>query len=136
MNYAHDNNVSTIVVGNNKNWKQDSKMSKKVNQTFVQIPFSKLIEMITYKAEEKGIAVVVTEESYTSGTSFLDNEMPIKDNYNKSRRIHRGLFKSNTGKLINSDVNGSLQILKKVFPNAYADGVEAVVFQPFKVNFG
>lgn len=136
VNYAHDNNASTIVVGNNKNWKQDSKMSKKVNQTFVQIPFSKLIEIITYKAEEKGIAVVVTEESYTSGTSFLDNEMPIKDNYNKSRRIHRGLFKSNTGKLINSDINGSLQILKKVFPNAYTDGIEAVVFQPFKVNFG
>ena len=134
ITYALDNNVSIIVIGKNNNWKQKSKMSKKVNQIFVQIPFAKLIQMITYKAEEQGISVVTTEESYTSGTSFLDNEMPIKENYNKSRRVYRGLFKSNASKLINADVNGSLQILKKVFPKAYADGVEAVALQPAVVN--
>ena len=77
---------------------------------------------------------MLVEESYTSGTSFLDNELPIKENYDKSRRKHRGLFKSNNGTLINADVNGAFQILKKVFPNAYANGIEAVVFQPIKVN--
>lgn len=134
VNYAIENNVSAIVIGKNNNWKQGSNMNKLANQTFVQIPFAKLIQMITYKAEEVGISVITTEESYTSGTSFLDNETPTKEQYNKSRRVHRGLFKSNNGKLINADVNGSLQILKKVFPKAYTDGIEAVALQPVVVN--
>jgi len=131
---AHSDDVSVIVIGNNKCWKQKSEMSKRVNQSFIQIPYNRLMEMIKYKAEEYGISVVLTEESYTSGTSFLDNELPIKENYNKSRRIHRGLFKSDSGVLINSDVNGSLQILKKVFPNAYSNGIEGVALHPIVVN--
>ena len=63
-------------------------------------------------------------------TSFLDNELPIKQNYNKSRRIQRGLFKSNLGKLINADVNGSLQIIKKVFSNAFNHGIKDYGFNP------
>lgn len=127
--------VCTIVIGYNKEWKQSSEMSKKVNQKFIQIPFTQLIQRIEYKARETGIKVILTEESYTSGTSFLDYETPIKEFYNKHRRIHRGLFKSNLGKMINSDVNGSLQIMKKVFPNAYdSNGIEDVVLHPIKVN--
>ena len=61
------------------------------------IPHQRFIEMIQYKAETVGINVILTEESYTSGTSFLDNEKPVKANYNKSRRVHRGLFISNNG---------------------------------------
>ena len=75
-----------------------------------------LIEQIEYKAQEVGIEVIRTEESYTSGTSFVDNEEPIREYYNKSRRVHRGLFKSNKGITINSDLNGAYQIMKKVFP--------------------
>ena len=134
VNYAKKNDVSVIVIGYNKEWKQNSTMCKQVNQTFIQIPFSKLIDQIKYKAEEFGIEVILVEESYTSGTSFLDNEQPIKDYYNKSRRIHRGLFKSNSGVLINSDVNGAFQIMKKVFPRVFADGIEGLVFNPVKVS--
>lgn len=134
INSALSYNINTIIIGNNKDWKRNSKMSKKVNQSFVGIPHQKLIEMIKYKAEEVGINVVTTEESYTSGTSFVDGEVPCKENYNKSRRIKRGLFKSDTGRLINADVNGSLQIIKKVVPNAFADGIEGVVLHPFIVN--
>ena len=61
--------------------------------------------------------MILTEETYTSGTSFLDNELPIKENYNKSRRIKRGLFKTKDGRYLNSDINGSYQILKKVIGN-------------------
>ena len=136
VNYAKQHSVSVIVIGYNKEWKQCSVLSKQVNQHFVQIPFNTLIQQIQYKAEEFGIKVVLVEESYTSGTSFLDNELPIKENYDKSRRKYRGMFKSSNGTLINADVNGAFQILKKVFPNAYANGIEAVVFQPIKVNFG
>ena len=134
VNYAKKNDVSVIVIGHNKEWKQNSTMCKQVNQTFIQIPFSKLIDQIKYKAEEFGIEVILVEESYTSGTSFLDNEQPIKEYYNKSRRIHRGLFKSNSGVLINSDVNGAFQIMKKVFPKVFADGIEGLVFNPVKVG--
>ena len=134
INSALKMDINTIIIGNNKDWKRNSKMSKIVNQSFVGIPHQKFIEIIKYKAEEVGINVITTEESYTSGTSFLDNEEPTKENYNKSRRIKRGLFKSDTGKLINADINGSLQIIKKVVPNVFADGIEGVVLHPFIVN--
>ena len=133
VDLALENDISVIVIGNNKDWKRGSKMSKKVNQSFVGIPHQRFIEMIEYKAENVGIKVVLTEESYTSGTSFLDNEMPIKANYNKARRKFRGLFVSNKGIKINADVNGAYQIMKKVFPNAFADGIEGVGLHPVRV---
>jgi putative transposase len=76
----------------------------------------------------------MTEEKYTSGTSFLDGEEPIKTNYDKSRRVHRGLFKSNEGKFINADVNGSYQIMKKVFPNAFSNGIEDAGCHPMTIK--
>lgn len=134
VDYCRNNEINTIIIGNNKNWKQNSKMSKRVNQNFINIPYYNFIQKVKYKAEEFGIQIIITEESYTSGTSFLDNELPIKENYNKSRRKHRGLFVSNNGIKINADVNGSYQIIKKVFPKAFADGIEGVGLHPFKVN--
>lgn len=134
VNYCRDNEINTIIIGNNKNWKQNSKMSKRVNQNFINIPYYKFIEKVKYKAEEIGINVIITEESYTSGTSFLDGELPIKENYNKNRRVTRGLFVSNKGIKINADVNGAYQIMKKVFPKAFSDGIEGVGLHPFKVD--
>ena len=129
-----DKDIHTIVIGYNKDWKRDAGLGKNVNQSFVGIPTQRLIEMIQYKAQEAGINVILTEESYTSGTSFLDHETPEEQNYNKARRIHRGLFVSTGGIKINADINASYQILKKVFPNAYADGIEGVVLHPVRVN--
>ena len=134
IEYAIANHFNTIVIGNNKWWNLNSVMSKTVNQTFVGVPHKKFIEMVQYKAQNVGINVILTEESYTSGTSFLDNEVPIKSNYNKKRRIHRGLFISNKGIKINADVNGAYQIMKKVFPNAYSNGIKGVVLHPIRVN--
>ena len=74
------------------------------------------------------------EESYTSGTSFLDGEKPVRANYDKRRRVHRGLFVSNNGIKINADVNGAYQIMRKVFPKANADGIEGVALHPVRVN--
>ena len=121
IDYLVENNVKCLVIGINKEWKQNSKLSKKVNQTFIQIPYSEYINLVTYKAQEQGITVYHTEESYTSGTSFLDNEQPIQEFYNKNRRKHRGLFISNNGTNINADVNASYQISKKVFKQLQAD---------------
>lgn len=126
--------IHTIVIGNNKDWKRNISLGKRVNQSFVNIPHQKLIEKIIYKANNVGINVILTEESYTSGTSFLDGECPTKDFYNKKRRQHRGLFVSNQGISINADVNGAYQIMKKVFPNVFADGIEGVVLHPVRVD--
>lgn len=134
IDYALENDFNTIVIGNNKNWKQKSSMSKRVNQSFVGIPHMKFIEMVQYKAQNVGLNVILTEESYTSGTSFLDNEEPIKVNYDKSRRVQRGLFVSNNGTKINADVNGAYQIMRKVFPKVNADGIQGVALHPIRVS--
>jgi putative transposase len=131
LDYCVENDINTIIIGKNKLWKQDSHLGKKTNQNFVQIPFAQLIQMIQYKAENLGITTILTEESYTSGTSFIDGELPIKENYNKSRRKYRGLFFSNAGLSINADLNGAYQIIRKVFPIKWDRGC---VLHPFVVN--
>jgi putative transposase len=136
IDYCIGIGCDTIVIGYNEKWKQNSKMSRKVNQEFIQLPYENFINKLRYKCENQGIILIDTEESYTSGTSFLDNELPIKENYIKKRRIHRGLFKSNGDILINADVNGAYQIIKKVFPKAFADEIVGVDLHPIRVNVG
>jgi putative transposase len=124
--------IDTLVVGHNDEWKQDLKMSKVNSQNFVGIPYEILIQQLKYKCEDVGINFIETEESYTSGTSFLDGESPCKENYNKKRRVKRGLFQA-TDTLINSDVNGAYQIIRKVFPDAFSYGIE-VCLTPTIIN--
>ena len=135
VKWCVSNNIDTLVVGRNKEWKQKVNIGKENNQTFTNIPYQMLLQQLKYKCESNGIMYLEADESYTSGTSFLDNEAPIKQNYDKARRITRGLFRSNSGMLINSDVNGSLQIMKKVFPNAFNGryGIEAFL-TPVVIN--
>ena len=117
IDYCIKHNVGTIVVGKNNKWKQECDMGRFTNQRFVQLPYEMFISKLRYKCENFGIRFIENEESYTSGTSCLDNELPIKENYNKDRRIHRGLFVSNKGIKINADVNAAYQIMRKVFSN-------------------
>ena len=141
---ALSHELNTIVIGKNKGQKRSSNMGKRINQNFIGIPHQKMIEMIEYKANLAGIVVIQANEAYTSQTSFLDNELPINQNGDKARkrkglspvkrRIKRGLFKSNKGILINADVNGALQILRKVVPNAFADGIDGIGLVPVKLN--
>jgi len=119
VNQLVSNQVNTLVIGYNKGWKQDTTMRKSSKQTFIQIPFYTLIQMLTYKCQEKGINVILQEESYTSKSSFLDlDEIPVWDSKKNTvkfsgKRVKRGLYKSKEGKLINADLNGSLNILRK-----------------------
>ncbi|MGI1827767.1 RNA-guided endonuclease InsQ/TnpB family protein [Ligilactobacillus salivarius] len=141
---ALSHELNTIVIGKNKGQKRSSNMGKRINQNFIGIPHQKMIEMIEYKANLAGIVVIQANEAYTSQTSFLDNEIPINQNSDKARkrkglspvkrRVKRGLFKSNKGILINADVNGALQILRKVVPNAFADGIDGIGLVPVKLN--
>ena len=113
VNQLVSNNINTLVIGYNKGWKQDANIGKVNNQKFVQIPFLKFVNMLEYKCQLVGITVVRQQESYTSKCSFLDNEPIKKHTEYAGKRIKRGLFKSRNGKLINADLNGSLNILKK-----------------------
>ena len=110
INDLSQRGVSTLVVGKNTGQKINNKL-----KNFVQVPLFRLIEMIKYKAELAGITFIQVEESYTSGTSFLDDELPTKEFYNSKRRRFRGLFLSNNSKIINADVNASFQIMKKIY---------------------
>ena len=122
--------IDTLIVGHNDEWKQ----KKQGMQNFTYIPYELFIQMLAYKCENNGIKFVENEEAYTSGTSFLDNEDPVKENYNKERRVHRGLFIADCGKKINADVNGAYQILKKVIPEAFSKGIEGAGSHPTIIN--
>ena len=119
VNQLVSNNVSLVVVGHNKEWKQDINIGKVNDQKFVQIPHNQFIQMITYKSELQGIKAIQREESYTSKCSFMDNETICKHETYIGKRIKRGLFMSATGRVINADLNGALNILKKEVPNAF-----------------
>ena len=112
VDLAEETGTGVIIIGNNKGWKQSVNLGNRTNQNFAAIPHLTLIEMIRYKAALRGIEVRIVEEAYTSGTSYLDGEMPTARYYNRTRRIHRGLFRSNAGICINADVNAAYQILK------------------------
>ncbi|MFQ6039789.1 MAG: RNA-guided endonuclease TnpB family protein, partial [Candidatus Poribacteria bacterium] len=127
--------IGTLVIGKNKNWKQEINIGKKNNQNFVSIPHARFVDMLKYKAELQGIQVYTTEEGYTSKCSFLDLEPIEKHETYVGQRIKRGLFRSKDGILINADINGSCNIIRKVAPNAFADGVEGAVVRPLKVSF-
>ena len=108
IDLALQHNCNTIVIGDIEGIKQENNV-----KSFVNMPHQKLVDKIEYKAKLVGLKVVYVKENYTSGCSALDLENINKANYDKSRRIVRGLFRSNKGILVNSDVNGSLNILRK-----------------------
>jgi putative transposase len=142
--------IGTLVIGKNDGWKQEANMGKRNNQHFCQLPHARLIQMLTYKADLVGIRVVLTEESYTSKASFLDRDpLPAygKTNGEKptfsGKRIKRGLYRASDGTLINADVNGAGNIIRKVAPDAFGqrvveDGegkVQSLVVHPVRLSF-
>ena len=120
VNYLVSQTIDVLVIGTNKSWKQNINIGKRNNQNFVNIPFYKFKQILTYLCEENGIEIHEQEESYTSKASFLDQDfIPIfNESENKKytfsgRRIFRGLYETKNKKIINADVNGSLNILRK-----------------------
>lgn len=134
VDYCELHNISTIIIGYNKEWKNECNMGKKNNQKFIQIPYLELINTLKYKARLKGINIILTEEAYTSKCSFFDKEeMKHHENY-VGKRIKRGLFKLMDGFFINADINGSLNIMKKVVPEFF-EGNRGLAVNPQKVTF-
>ena len=130
INLCIGRDIDALVIGHNNGWKQRIKIGKRNNQNFVFVPFGMLIEQLKYKATERGIEVIIHEESYTSKCSFLDTE-PIehRETY-VGKRISRGQFRASDGRIINADVNGMYNIMRKAIPNVFADGIEALGMEP------
>lgn len=120
INHCLQNQIGTVVFGWNKGQKDGVDMGKKNNQKFVQIPTGRLKDRIAQLCEQYGIQFVETEESYTSKSSFLDNDKLPKfgekpEQWQSSgKRVKRGLFKTAKNFLINADCNGAANIIKKV----------------------
>lgn len=115
------NHVGSLVVGYNKGWKQKLNIGSVNNQKFAMIPFTVFTSLLGYKCELHGIKFIQQEESYTSKASFLDNDViPVfngkssKKHSFSGKRKHRGLYVSSNGTKLNADVNGSLNIMRKV----------------------
>ena len=113
VKYCIANNIDTVIIGRNQQWKDNINLGKKVNQNFVSIPFGRLYDLLKYKLELNGINYVETEESHTSKCSFIDKEEITHHESYMGRRVKRGLFKSKDGYKYNADINGSLNILRK-----------------------
>ena len=93
-------------------------MGKKNNQVFTHIPFGRIRENLRYRCSLVGIRFVEQEESYTSKASFWDKDIiPVYGDENiptfLGKRIKRGLYRTKDGKLLNADVNGALNIMRK-----------------------
>ena len=141
ITWCVENRIDTVVCGVNRGWKQEISIGHVVNQKFVQIPHCLLRGILHYLCDEHHIGYVEQEESYTSKASFRDGDpIPVykkgdisQHNFSGRRRptvykgMHkdsgfRGLYRDSFG-IINSDLNGSANILRKAFPNAFTNGI-------------
>lgn len=136
IDFCKKNDIGTITIGLNKNWKQNINLGNKNNQKFVEIPFSSLIDKISYKAKLVGIDVKITEESYTSKVDHLAFESFEKHDIYLGKRKKRGLFQSSVNQLINADINGSIGIVRKVFGDSAVQQIigSGLAFNPIRVN--
>ena len=121
VDYLISNNISEVVVGYNKEWKQNLNLGSRTNQNFSSIPYNKFIEQLVYKCKLVGINVIKREESYTSKCSAIDNEPLCKKEVYYGRRVKRGMYKTKDGIKLNADVNGSLNIGRKVFGDGFVE---------------
>ena len=120
IDYCITNDIGTLVAGYNETFQRNAPIGKQNNQNFVNIPYGQLRDKLEYLCELNGIAFVKQEESYTSKSSFWDkDDIPVYNADNpgdyifSGNRIHRGLYKTASGKTINADVNGALNIMRK-----------------------
>lgn len=120
INYCIQHDIGTIVVGYNPDFKLSPNIGKANNQNFTQLPLGDLRLSLLYLCERYGMQYIEQEESYTSKSSYIDNdilpiykpEQPFTGKFS-GKRVHRGLYQSKQGTTINADVNGALNILRK-----------------------
>ena len=120
VNYCLEHDIGNLVCGYNTTFQQSSELGKANNQNFVNLPYGQLRSKLEYLCELYGITYAEQEESYTSKSSFWDKDaLPVYNADNtqtyefSGKRVKRGLYQTATGKTLNADVNGALNILRK-----------------------
>ena len=132
--------IGKIIIGKNNGWKQNINIGKKNNQAFCYVPIYILLEKIKYKAEIVGIEVIFTEEAYTSKASFYDNDLlperkkDVVEPVFSGKRKYRGLYITKDGFALNADINGSLNIGRKVIPEFLGIGDRSLTARPVIIN--
>ena len=145
VNQLVSQSINTLIIGKNDGWKQETNIGNVNNQNFTQIPHQMFINQLKYKCQLEGINVIEQEESYTSKVSFFDNDfIPVygqNDELFKSsgKRIKRGLYKTSSGLVLNADINGSLNIMRKYLNEVCDDLISpanrGLVMNPVKIQF-
>lgn len=120
IDYCIEHDTGTLICGYNETFQRGSAIGKRNDQNFVNIPFGRLRDKLSYLCELNGITFVKQEESYTSKASFWDkDEIPVYNADNpksysfSGKRINRGMYRTADGTLLNADVNGALNIMRK-----------------------
>lgn len=130
-----ENNIGKVICGYNETWKKEINLGKVNNQSFTNIPHQLFKQKLENKCKEWNIDFILTNESYTSKCSFLDNEKINKHEIYLGQRIKRGLFKTSKNILCNADIQAAGNIIRKVVPNAkFVDGIEGVTIHPKVLN--
>ena len=145
VNQLVNQSINTLIIGKNDGWKQETNIGNVNNQNFTQIPHQIFINQLKYKCQLEGINVIEQEESYTSKVSFFDNDFipiyQVNDDLFKSsgKRIKRGLYKTSSGLVLNADINGSLNIMRKYLNEVCDDLISPAnrgfVVNPIKIQF-
>lgn len=132
INICLEDNITTLIVGHNDGWKQNTNLGKRNNQNFVSIPFETFISMLRYKSERQGLRFVEVNESHTSKCSSFDLESVEHHDPYVGKRVKRGLFKTKDGILLNADINGSYNIMRKVKGDAAMPPYTGFGYNPVK----
>ena len=120
--------VTKLVIGYNKEQKRDVNIGRVNNQNLCFIPHYKFRQKLQYKCELHGIAYCPQEESYTSKASALDGDfVPTygdeTEHVFSGRRVKRGLYRASDGSVLNADINGSVNILRKYLNECESEGL-------------
>ncbi|MDE7213787.1 MAG: IS200/IS605 family accessory protein TnpB-related protein, partial [Anaeroplasmataceae bacterium] len=124
IKYCKEEGIGRIVIGWNKGIKEGGIKNKEVkgknkhkaNQSFCNIPLSRLKNKLIFKGEEQGLIVTCINEAYTSKCSFIDND-EIKSGDYSGIRIKRGLYQTKEGHIINADMNAAFNMIRKYKSN-------------------
>ena len=128
VNRCIQNDIGTLIVGYNLDFKRSVNLGKQNNQNFIQIPLGNLRQQLEFLCWKYNIDYIEQEESYTSKSSFLDNdvlpvykaEQPYIGQFS-GNRVTRGLYRSRNNTILNADVNGAANILRKCKQNVDFD---------------
>ena len=136
--YAHyicrtmkERDLSYLIIGYNKGQKQGIDLKKKTNQSFVQVPFARFRRILQKVCVRYGIRVILQEESYTSKACFGNRDyIPTYgtgDAENISftgKRVKRGLYRQDDGKVMNADINGAANTGRKYDKRIFPEGMD------------